>query len=358
MDSHSTISTLAMAGHTAPSADNSQPWHLYWDGTALTINYDHERVQGLTFSAWSPATLLSMGGVIEHISQAAEALATPFSLEVLPKDCGTPDCYARFRLQAAARPDRNLEQHALFKRHTNRFRFRTESISTDTLQTLHQLNEGEARVSAFTDRAKITAVARLVTSASEARFQTQEIHEWLGTSLRFSPSDEKNADGLDVRTLDLPPGGRLFLKFISDWRRIRLLNKIGIYKILANIDAAPLKRAPELVAVIGENPPTGALDAGRLLSRTWIHLNSLGLAVHPYFVVSDQIFRLGENAVPQHLIAQIQDVNRQAGELFGLTENQVLYMLFRIGYPTREAPHSRRLPLEKIFTDLTRLSQD
>ena len=350
---------LANAGHAAPSADNSQPWHYYWDGSALIVEYDHKRVQGLTFPPQAPATLLSIGGVVEHMWQAAETLKVPITLDIFPQECATPGCYARIAIQAEGHSaDSNLKQHVLYGRHTNRFRFSTKPIPTDMLQPLEQMSQNSACTAVLVEKDAISTAAKLVRSASEVRFQTQEIHEWLGQSLRFPETDVKIADGLDIRTLDLPPGGRLFLKFISDWRRIRLLNKIGIYKILANIDAAPLKRVPVVVAVIGENTPTGALDAGRLLSRTWIHLNSLGLAVHPYFVVSDQIFRLQENTVPPHLVSQIQDVDRETRELFDLADNQVLYMLLRVGYPTRKAPRSLRLPLEKVFTDLSQSHQD
>jgi hypothetical protein len=347
---------LADAGHTAPSADNSQPWHLCWDGTTLAISYDRQRVQGLTFPAWAPATLLAIGGVLEHISQAAEALETTISLDMLPHECESPDCYAKIQIPETSPTNHDLKKHPLYKRHTNRFRFSTAPVPPDVLLALEDMSQGTAHVTTLLGKQEKATVAQLVRSAGEVRFQTREIHEWLGASLRFSEADVRKADGLDVRTIDLPPGGRQFLKFISDWKRIRLLNKLGTYKILANIDAAPVEKSPAIMAFTGEDTTTGAIDAGRLLSRVWIHLNSQGLAVHPYYVVSDQIFRLGENAVPQHLVNQIQDVNQRTRGFFGLAENQALYMLLRVGYPTREAPHSQRLPLEKVFTDLTQPS--
>lgn len=357
MTRHSPVKSLAEAGHTAPSADNSQFWHFYYDGESLTINYDNQRVKGLTFPAWAPATLLSIGGVIENVLQAAEALELPIEAEILPSDSAMPDCYARFPLQDTGEPHRDLTGHAIFGRHTNRFRFNTKSIPEEIHVRLEQLSEGTARALSFMTRQEIKAVARLIQSATEVRFQTREIHEWLKASLRFSAADVKKADGLDVRTLDLPPGGRQFLKIISDWRHIRLLNKVGIYRMLGNIDAAPVKKAPAIVAIIGEDSTAGALDAGRLLSRIWIELNAQGLGVHPYFVVPDQIFRLKEKAVPEHLVTQIQDLEHETKRLFGLTDTQALYMLLRVGYPTKEAPRSLRLPLEKVFTDLSRSPQ-
>ena len=346
---------LAAAGHAAPSADNSQPWRFYANSRSLIISYDRNRVQGTTFPAKAHATQLAIGGVIEHIAQAADALGISLDIEKFPRDCPFGDCYARIFWKKSSLLVPSPLKHPLQNRQTNRFAFSTTPIPKETLKTLGKLTINNAEIILFTHKKTIDLLAELVRSATEVRFQTREIHEWLSSSLRFSESEvSKYADGLDVRTLDLPPGGRQFLRIISDWKRIETLNKVGIYKLLAKIDAAPVRKAPAIVAIVGEATPTGALDAGRLLSRVWIRLNTSGIAVHPYFVVPDQIFRLGENAVPRHLRTQIQGVEQETRRILGLTRNQALYMLLRVGYPTRKAPRSHRLPMEKVFTDLTR----
>lgn len=344
---------LISAAHSAPSADNSQPWHFYWSGNNLSVAYDHNRVDGQTFPAWAPATLLSIGGVIENLAKASEAMELATSLEILPQDCAIPACYVRISAGEPEKTDQDPKQNLLLGRHTNRFRFAKTPIPAEILETLSQSGEGDAHVAGIVDRKDIAAVAALVRSASEVRFQTQEIHEWLGASLRFTRSEIDSADGLDVHTLDLPPGGQLFLRFISEWKRMRLLNQIGGYKLLAGIDSAPVKKAPCILAITGKKGNRGALDAGRLLARTWTHLNAEGLAVHPYYVVADQLFRLKEGTVPQPLVGQVEQIEAQTRRLLDLGKEHALYMLLRVGYPTREATRSRRLPLEKVFTDLT-----
>ena len=69
----STLRFLAKAAHQAPSADNSQPWQLSWHDQTLTVSYDTLRVSQKTFPADNLATLLTMGAVLESISQAASA---------------------------------------------------------------------------------------------------------------------------------------------------------------------------------------------------------------------------------------------------------------------------------------------
>jgi len=349
-----TLTYLVKSGHAAPSADNSQPWHFVWDGETLSITYDTERVQDLTFPPRSPATLLSIGGVIENISQLSDFLGIPIKLNLFPDDPRVPNCYARFSIPDIENNTRNTGQHPLFHRHTNRFSYRKEGIATDIVQILTGLSEGKSRIRVFNESGPIRGVTELIRTASEVRFQIREVHEWLEKSLRFTEEDVKKADGLDVRTLNLPPGGNLFLQFISEWDRIKILNKVGIYKLLAAIDSRPVSKAPAVVAIIGDTGDRGSMDAGRLLSRLWIQLNSHGIAVHPYYVVSDQLTRLQKNKVPEKLVGQVEEMNIKGNQLFDMGENETLHMLLRIGYPTCQPPRSLRLPLEKVFTDLTK----
>ena len=350
----SVITDLVTGGNAAPSADNSQPWHFVWNGEILIIWYDADRVQGLTFPPRCPATLLAMGGVIENISQISITSEIPINLDLLPEDPDLPNCYARISVLEIGDNTRPSGQHPLFQRHTNRFKYRKTPIPSDIKHNLAALSEGNARIVVIDQRASIKKIATLVLAASKVRFQTQEVHEWLGKSLRFTDDSVKKADGLDVCTLDLPPGGRQFLRFISDWNRLQFLNKLGTYNLLALIDSQPVMHAPAIVSVIAPSDSRSSLDAGRLLTRAWTHLNSLGIAVHPYYVVSDQMNRLSENLVPAKLNGQVEDLKNGCEKLFNLEAGETLHMLLRIGYPGRTPPRSLRLPLERVFTDLTK----
>lgn len=348
-----TVRYLIESGHSAPSADNSQPWHFLWDGTTLTINYDKQRVGGLTFPAENAGTLLSLGAVLENITQAADFSETQISTEFCSTNNNHSNSIINIHVSSSKKSSENTSIHPLFQRHTNRFSFSLEQIPQNILECIRGFAEGNARIAAFDKRVPIKKIASLIRSASEVRFQTQEVHEWLGSCLRYTEQDVKKADGLDIKTLDLPPGGKYFLRFVSDWNRMKILNRIGIYKLMAGIDSKPVSHSPVVVGITGSTGRRGALDAGRLLSRVWIYLNSVGIAVHPYFVVSDQLTRLKEKKVPNHLVIQVKATKTLCDQLFELAADETLYMLLRIGYPTYHPPRSLRLPLERVFTDLT-----
>ena len=343
---------LLAACQAAPSADNSQPCHVDCYASKVVIRYDSERVSGFTFPFKSQATLLSAGGVIENIAQYCEQAGVNIAITYLPANSLNKEVFAEIAIELTGQFSCADITSFPFFRHTNRFAYQKKAIPQDMVDKLESMVVGSSKIQVFNDYAEIDAISRQVQGASEVRFQTQEVHEWLGKSLRYNTDQADKGDGLDIATLDLPPGGGLFLRFISNWSRMRRLNNIGAYKLLAAIDVKPIKKAPALVAFTAADSLVGALEAGRLLVRVWTYLNSQGIACHPYYVISDQLERLKEGVVPDKLIPQAKRIAKGCRELLDLKEGETLMMLLRIGYPMREAPRSQRLPINQVFTAL------
>ncbi len=340
---------LAQACQAAPSADNSQPCCFEWDGDILTIRYDTARVATTTFPADNPATLLTVGAIIENISQLSNSLSCGIKITNWPEGEENPTVYVRIAIEKPAGLGDKSGRHTWLERHTNRLPYRSTALPAELIHALGNLTEGNSCVKTYTGAAATKNIAELVKSASEIRFQTQEVHEWLGKSLRFTPEQAAAGDGLDIKTLGLPPGGSLLLKFIGSWNRMRHLNRLGAYKLLAEIDSQPIKAAPAIVAITGPNTPDGAISAGRLLCRSWICLNSQAIAAHPYYVISDQLARLKDMTVPPDLTDQARELEEKSRELFSLPEGHTLFMLLRAGLPKKQAIRSKRLPTESVF---------
>lgn len=345
-----TIKTLlTQAIQQAPSADNSQPWRIDWHENTLTISYDTARVSNNTFAADNPATLLSIGAAIENLLQAAYAYKIPTDCQITKQFNPLNPVYCICHITAPQDP---LEEPVLplplHQRHTNRCAYSTQHLAPLSIDSLESQTLNGMRIKVIEQHKKIMEVSKLVRLASEIRFRTQEINEWLGKSFRFGRQAELTNDGLDVETLNLPLGGSLFLRFISNWKRMKLLNLLGAYKFMSFIDSSPIKQAPALVAIIGPSGFHESLSAGQLMQRTWISLNAQGIAVHPYYVISDQINRYQAGTVPKKLENQASQVLNSARNILDLPEKETLHMLFRIGYPKKTAKRSRRLALQKI----------
>ncbi|MEZ5529358.1 MAG: hypothetical protein R3E57_05435 [Porticoccaceae bacterium] len=356
----SVLETLVLAGHSGPSADNSQPLRFVWDGrNTLSVFYDEPRVRGRTFPADNPATLIATGAAVHNILETANRLGVETEITWHPEDKDKSKHYADIRIlsaetssQIASTTPPALEP--LLQRHTNRHPYIKSQLPNHLLTALGSMREGQARLVRITNEPRLKRIGELVKKASEIRFQTQEVHEWLGASLRFPDTSVKKSDGLDINTLALPPGGSALLKLISSWKRMSLLNRIGFYKLLAAIDAQPVKQAPALIAVIAPNSIQDTLSAGQLLERCWVFLNNEKVAVHPYYVISDQLTRLEENGVPDKLIPLAKTIKGLSEKEFGYATDERLCMLLRIGYPRVDSPvRSQRLPLEDVYTDLS-----
>ena len=195
-----------------------------------------------------PATQIALGAVIENLVQAAAAIGLPFDAVAVKTAAAQP--IAELTVDTAAAIPHDAHSLPLFGRHTNRFPYASSPLPASLLQWASGQREGSATCLVWEDRKHIRALSRLVRQASEARFQTQEIHEWLGQSLRFTSDEVARGDGLDVATLHLPPGGRQMLRATRDWKRMRLFNRFGAYKGFARAEAAAVSKAPALLAIL------------------------------------------------------------------------------------------------------------
>lgn len=350
MLSPNVLNLILKAAHQTPSADNSQPWRLEWQAPTLTVIYDTTRVCGKTFPADNPATLLTMGAMLENINQASISAACLATWEISDSlDVSTPVYFKAIFEQSNEKTDITINDSlALFKRHTNRFLYQSKTLPEALINALNNHTVNSARAVTINHPSTISQIADLVRQASEIRFQTQETHEWLAKSLRFDSTAAY--DGLDVHTLDLPPGGTAFLRLISAWPRMKLLNFLGAYKVLSLIDSRPIKNAPTLVAIIAPSGFRDILAAGQLMNRIWIELNAQGFAVQPYYVIADQLHRRQEGVIPPGLEKQGTRIFNEAQQLFQLAEGETLQMLLRIGYPTMTPTLSKRLPLSFVYS--------
>jgi hypothetical protein len=348
------ISNLAAVAVRAPSADNSQPWALRWDGNELSIDFALRDKTRSLFPADSHATLLSVGAVTEHVQAAliTNGIAANWQFPVRV-DLGLP--YAAITIQNTSQDF--VFPQGLLQRHTNRFAFRSSPLPTNLLEEIGSYSGDCSRLSLFTAQREKSKLADLIRTCSEARFCHHELHEWLIGSLRFTQEEVARGDGLDIRTLALPLGGKEFFRFISDWNRLETLNRLGAYKLLARSEAVLPAAAPAIICIVGRTDALSVIDAGRLMTRVWVDLNLKGIAVHPYYVVTDQVIRMRNKKITVGFEARITKVDEEIHEMLGIRPDEMLHMIMRIGYPRVNPVRSTRMPLKFLFDDRSKVSR-
>lgn len=348
------VRKLAAVVARAPSADNSQPWMLRWDGDEFTITFALRNKRYNLFTSDSHATLLSVGAVAEYMDAVFVLNRMPVQWR-WPSNPALGQPYVSVMLGSASTSMSFASPRGTSLRHTNRFAFRTEALPTELFHELGSYREISSRVSWLIDEEGKCKLSELVRICSEARFCNPKLHEWLIGSLRFTKEDVARGDGLDIQSLALPLGGELFFKFISDWKRMSALNGLGLYKLLARSEVSLLSEAPALLCIIGRSDPRSVIDGGRLMTRLWMNLNEQGIAVHPYYVVTDQIGRYRNGTVGTGFEAKISHVEEETRELLALQPDEMLHMIMRVGYPKTNPTRSSRLPLESVFVDTSAL---
>ena len=349
------IECLLEAARWSASADNMQSWRFDWDGATLRLMFLNRADSEGAFGVDSPATLLAFGGVIENLTQMAEATGCQlYDATTFPAD-DDPSCVFRCRIDATAPlASTGCRNHPLFQRHTNRLPYLNQPLPDEAASTMAALAEGEARCRLIVEPHAVRRWARLVRTGSELRFQNRLAHMALDASLRMTEREAARGDGLDVATFFLPPGGKAMLSYTRSWAHMAMLNRVGLYKMFAAIEADLVRKGPGVLLVTGAAGTQGALDAGRLLLRAWTSLNRQGLAVQPYYVVPDQIYRLEDGTVPEASRAAAQALAQACS--IELPAGATLYMLFRVGHPKKPAVRSRRLPLEQVASTAPPLS--
>lgn len=331
---------------TTPSADNGQPWCFSIDRELLSISYCHRSNKPDPFGAFGHASLISGGALHETIINLL-GLGGQSENQVTVR---TNDLswFLDIPLQSISLANSCADYSSVTSRHTNRHPFK--SLDTDLLQ-FSEADSG-CQITLSTHRPTIKQIASCLRSCSEARFNNRELHEWLFSSIRWTDEEAMVGSGLDIATLHLPPGGRQLMRWIAPWKRMAHLNRLGFYKVMALVDSSLFCAAPAILAFSGKTDRNDIWNTGRSIQRTWIQLNQQGIAVHPYYAITDLGNRLRNGELDANWELPVKSSQEIIKQLLKLDSERELHMLFRIGSPTVTPVRSRRLPTASFIPNL------
>ncbi len=380
---------LVELGVCAPSPDNNQPWLFSLQPEGIRVFLDSRR--SLPSDVGGMFDLQAIGAVIENIVLAARhgGLAPEVCLNgALDADWSRSNApqpgplehreIALVRLPAPAAgpssdvsagsvsPAAEVELYAAIpKRCTNRCAFSRSSLASGELESLSCASacDPDVRLDWITGRPSIGKLSAIVARGDRLRLEHQPFHEELYKQLRLSADQvEQTRDGLDWRTLGLPPGGRSLLATLARWPLVRTLNHAGLSRALSVPSAMAVRQS---AAVGGLSVPAATarnyVTAGRALQRVWLAATTLGLSFHPLGSVpiflrhADAASSLGgKSDLPRgdretagtsdatlgpRQRAAVSDLERRFHELMPGLAGRVVTMLFRVG---RAAPVRHR----------------
>jgi hypothetical protein len=347
---------LVEAAILAPTPDNNQPWRFAVRDEKLLVFLDPERTLPSDVNAMFD--LVGLGAAVENACIAAREAGFEPNVDVT-------DCPAE-ALRDPARPAASISFVAggqpdplypyLAARCTCRKLYSKLPPSEEALGAMSKAVEpfSGVRVDWVTDRPRIEKLARLVAASDLIRFEYEPFHNELFRQLRFTAEEaERTRDGLDVRTLDLPPGVAWLLYKLKPWKRMRTLHQIGLGRLLT----LPPRMAIEGSGAIGflaveSGGVREFLRGGMAFERVWLTASSLKLALQPVGSLSIFLAHLhqlrGDRLDPMHraLVAQL------SGKLIKIIpqiEGKVLQIMFRVGQSPPSRFRSIRRKAENVF---------
>jgi hypothetical protein len=335
----------------APSPDNNQPWQFVAGPDYLDVHLDLSR--SLPSDVNHMFDLTAIGAAVENICIASREQGFEPHVEMLSADEAFADQEGRRTTGtipvARVRWTRGAEKDPQFieipRRHTNRDRYSTKPIDPAILAAL------SAEVAKFpgvhvhwlTARRDIWGFAWLIGKTDRMRFEKKEFHEELYKQLRFTPEEaEATRNGLDVRTLALPLGGKLTLRLLRNWRVLALLNRLGASRLLALPSVPQVIHSGAIGIVSAKTPANGFVHGGRAFQRLWYGATKCGLALHP--LGSLPIYLQHESR------ASSSGLKKWSSDLLSPTEPNTIQIAFRIGHTTKPfSPQTRSLRLDRTM---------
>lgn len=348
------LTKLVAAGVAAPSPDNNQPWLFLWREGTLTVILDRRRA--LPSDVLHMFDLFSVGAVVENIAIAASqgGLATTAELLWRADDAWDFPEVVALRFSLGAKPDPLAE--AISTRCTNRSLYSTTPL---TPQIWEQLKESirrfpEVHLHEIADRRGLKTLAKFVMQADRFRLEYPAFHAEIFRQLRFTAQEaERTRDGLDFRTLALPPGSKLLIKALKSWSLMSRLNRLGLSGVLTWPSCWSVLRSGGAVMLsVPEFSPAHILAAGRAFERLWLTGTQQGLAVHPLgslpiFIAHEEILG-GRKLTTGHreLARRLAEGLRQWEPTL---EGRLLVMVARVGFGPPCRVRSLRRPVEQFL---------
>jgi hypothetical protein len=302
--------------------------------------------------------LIGLGAAIENIriaaSQSGYLMSAEYSQSNRDDILKGVDAAVRLNFCEGGKPDSLFPY--LSERGTCRRCYAACAVSEDVRNACGDVihNFPNVQLSWIVDRASIKKFSKLVGITDCIRFGYEPFHREVFRQLRFSATEsDATRDGLDIRTLALPPGSALILKWLRPWSRMQWLLRLGLGRLLSVPSTHSVRRSGA-IGVLTVSTPTlsNCLDGGRAFERIWLEVQSNGLQLHPLgslpvFIAHLQCLH-GRKLSDAH-IHELRGVVDRLQKLSPETVGRTVLMVFRVGESKPLAIHSLRRAAEDVF---------
>jgi molybdopterin/thiamine biosynthesis adenylyltransferase len=350
LDSEDPIEMIVDAARRAPSGGNVQPWRFEANGREVRFFMIPERTSSMDVA--HRGSYVGIGAALFNARVQAASMKVLGPVKLFPE--GRPSHHVA-TMQLGTSGDVGIAPLVtyLHSRATNRRMGQPAPVSADVVASLTRGVEREgARLRFVTERTRIDSGADLLAASDRLRFLLPTVHREMLSEVKW-PGRDSLDEGLDVRTLEMDPGGYAALDLLSrpdvmghlaDWRAGQALGM--------RMKASIMTSSALAVVTVPRADPMWYVRGGAAMERFWLSCEMHGLAVQPSSPVfmyavdeSDLVNLSGERYFDE--MYQLFD---RFNEFWGLGDGETAVMVFRVFQAPPPTVHSVRLPLAHVLS--------
>lgn len=333
-DTKGTLGAVA-AAVLAANPHNSQPWAFHTTDTHVDVYADTTRRTG-TLDALGRETHVGLGCAIENLTLAARARGLAPAVTLLPN--GPSGALVAHVELAHTAPEHSVLYDAIGNRHTNRGPYAAREVPLGTLADIVDV-AGLPGVSVHwvTEPGAKAALGRLMLDAAIAITRDQQQSRDSFAWFRSSDEDiQRHRDGLTLDAQGMSPIMLSMAKMLPASSRAA-----GDAFWLDQTRDVHTKTAAAygIITVADPYDPATQLLGGRLLQRIHLGATHRGLALQHMNQITERIDRERATGAPATFAARFAQ---------SLPAGSQPLVVFRVGYPMREARPSPRRPVSQV----------
>ncbi len=335
------LEKIIAAAIRAPSGDNAQPWKLIASETQGCIDiYNMPERDSSYLNYQQFASLIAHGALIENILIAGRAIGCAIKLIIFP-DVNDANHIARCEVSEHA-PELDPLYDSIFKRCTNRNRYRSFDMSEEQRQSLKCAADciKEASVGVITDSSSRKRLAWLLRSNDQMVFEHKDIHAFLFSQIRWNQKEvTESCDGMPLTSLGIDVVEAHIFPMFRFWSVVNALNSVGLSKIIGLKGGLNCRSASALgVIKVDRRTPESFVAGGRALERVWLEATRQQLAFQPVVGLPLLMQRLVDGRLDGFSAKQkkiIEVASQEINNIFGVDDKTVI-AYFRMGISTSD----------------------
>lgn len=350
LESEDPIEMIVDAARRAPSGGNVQPWRFEANGLEVRFFMIPERTSSMDVA--HRGSYVGIGAALFNARVQAASMKALGPVKLFPE--GRPSHHVA-TMQLGSSGDVGIAPLVtyLHSRATNRRMGQPAPVSAEVVASLTRGVEREgARLRFVTERTRIDSGADLLAASDRLRFLLPTVHREMLSEVKW-PGRDSLDEGLDVRTLEMDPGGYAALDLLSrpdvmghlaDWRAGQALGM--------RMKASIMTSSALAVVTVPRADPTWYVRGGAAMERFWLSCEMHGLAVQPsspvfmYAVDESDLVKLSG----ERYFDEMYQLFDRFNEFWGLGDGETAVMVFRVFQSPPPSVHSIRLPLAHVLS--------